>query len=183
MRDRSHSGKTDVLTPRQRSYNMSRIRGQDTRPERILRKALWQAGLRYRLKSALPGKPDLTFPSARVALFVDGCFWHACPMHVSFPKGNAEFWRLKLANNVERDRRVERELDEMGWRVIRIWEHDLGKAGSKALRNVVWCGPLQGGTASHQGRRLRRHTSCTHVRRGWLGSRHQTAPSTCCSRS
>ena len=71
----------DKLTPEERSWLMSRIRSKETSPEMLLRKALWTAGLRYRLKNKLPGKPDLVFPSAKVAIFIDGCFWHGCPLH------------------------------------------------------------------------------------------------------
>ncbi len=115
----------DVLTSRQRSYCMSRIPGKDTRPEVHLRKALWALGLRYALKSDLPGSPDLVFPKYRTALFVDGCFWHMCSKHAVLPRSNRDFWREKLDGNVMRDRRVGRELRSLDWRVIRVWEHDV----------------------------------------------------------
>src|SRR5690348_11864192 len=84
---------SDVHTPAQRSFNMSRIRGHNTKPEVSLRKALWRLGLRYTLNSKLPGKPDLVFPKYRTALFVDGCFWHGCSLHMNWPKNRAEFWQ------------------------------------------------------------------------------------------
>lgn len=115
----------DVLTPSQRSYCMSRIRGCDTQPEVRLRKALWHLGLRYRLKSSLPGKPDLVFRSYQVVVFVDGCFWHQCPRHAVAPRTNRAFWRRKLRANVERDRRINKELRRLGWRVLRVWEHSV----------------------------------------------------------
>jgi DNA mismatch endonuclease (patch repair protein) len=115
----------DVLTQTQRSHCMSHIRSRDTKPEVRLRKALWALGLRYRLGSRLPGKPDAVFPADRVALFVDGCFWHQCTKHAVKPKTNGTFWRSKLKANVDRDRRVNRELRALGWRVIRVWEHDI----------------------------------------------------------
>lgn len=104
---------------------MSKIRGKDTGPELRLRKALWAAGLRYRLKSALPGHPDMLFPGARVALFVDGCFWHGCPEHGVMPKGNREFWAKKISGNLERDFRATTRLEADGWSVMRVWEHDI----------------------------------------------------------
>ena len=97
---------SDVLSRAQRSYCMSRIRGRDTSPEVRLRKELWRRGLRYRLSSKLPGKPDLVFPACQTAVFVDGCFWHRCPQHFTAPRSNADFWRRKVDANVERDRRV-----------------------------------------------------------------------------
>jgi DNA mismatch endonuclease, patch repair protein len=116
---------SDVLSPAQRSHCMSRIRSANTTPELRLRRALWAAGLRYRIRSDLPGKPDLVFPGARIALFVDGCFWHRCPVHSADPKTNAEFWRRKLESNVARDRKVDQVLADMGWRVLRFWEHEV----------------------------------------------------------
>ena len=93
----------DKLTPEERSWLMSRIRSKETSPEMLLRKALWTAGLRYRLKNKLPGKPDLVFPSAKVAIFIDGCFWHGCPLHGKIPKSNQSFWVNKFTKNIARD--------------------------------------------------------------------------------
>lgn len=116
---------SDVFTAEQRSKLMSRVRSRDTGLELRLRKALWKRGLRYRLRSTLPGKPDLVFPSSRVAVFVDGCFWHRCPIHGTLPKTNKKFWLAKLNSNVKRDAEVKRQLQAMGWYVVRIWQHDL----------------------------------------------------------
>lgn len=117
----------DVLNPEQRSRCMSRVRSTNTKPERRLRRALWATGLRYRLGHKLPGKPDLVFVSAKLAVFVDGCFWHSCPKHRTHPKTNERFWAGKLQENVERDRRVDRQLRAMGWRVLRLWQHEVEK--------------------------------------------------------
>lgn len=118
---------SDVHTPEQRSFNMSRIRGKNTKPELIFRKALWSAGLRYRLRSKLPGRPDLVFPSRKVAVFVDGCFWHQCPEHFQWPKTRPDFWKQKITRTVKRDKEVSDQLKKMGWTVVRVWEHELKK--------------------------------------------------------
>jgi len=116
---------TDVLNDEQRSYCMSRIKGSNTKPELKLRKALWNLGYRYRLKSHLVGKPDFVFPRFQVAVFVDGCFWHKCPKHFQQPKKNREFWVKKIAANTIRDGFVTKELQHDGWAVVRIWEHQV----------------------------------------------------------
>lgn len=115
---------------------MSRIRGRDTAPEVRLRKELWKRGMRYRLRSKLPGKPDLVFSTSRTVLFVDGCFWHKCPQHFTPPRSNADFWRRKVDANVERDRRVVARLEALGWLVLRVWEHEIvgANAGAVAAR-------------------------------------------------
>lgn len=115
----------DRLSEKTRSLLMGRVRQRGTAPELMLRKALWGAGLRYRLKSKtkLPGSPDILFPGARVAVFVDGCFWHGCPEHGTQPKTRPEFWAQKITRNRERDAEVDLKLTEMGWRVVRVWEH------------------------------------------------------------
>lgn len=117
---------TDVLTPAQRKLNMSRIRGKDTSPEIKIRKLLFSKGVRgYRIKNKLPGKPDIVFPGKRVAIFIDGCFWHKCPLHFQEPGTRKEFWVKKIDRNVERDKEINRKLEETGWEVIRVWEHQV----------------------------------------------------------
>ena len=115
----------DVMTPEQRSRCMSRIRGRDTSPEILLRRALWARGLRYKLRYRIAGKPDIVFVREKIAVFVDGCFWHCCPKHSSVPKNNALFWQQKLHRNLERDVEVNGRLRAEGWTVIRVWEHSL----------------------------------------------------------
>lgn len=127
---------TDVMTPLQRSRCMSKIQGKNTSPEVRLRKALWAAGLRYRLHAKLPGKPDVVFSGAKVAIFVDGCFWHGCPLHRVMPKSNAVFWATKLGKNVERDRRNATELRRMGWRVKRVWEHQVDGKLERIVKEI-----------------------------------------------
>jgi DNA mismatch endonuclease, patch repair protein len=100
---------------------------RDTPCELALRAAVHRLGLRYRVDWPLPGtrrRADLVFVTRRVAVFVDGCFWHGCPVHGTWPKANAEFWRTKILANRERDSDTDRRLHEAGWRVVRFWEHD-----------------------------------------------------------
>lgn len=119
----------DFLTPEDRSARMSRIRGKDTTPELKLRKALWDAGLRYR-KQYGRRKIDIAFPGRRVAVFVDGCFWHGCPLHGTVPDSNRGYWLPKLERNKQRDRENTAVLKDEGWTVIRVWEHELKEIGS-----------------------------------------------------
>ena len=120
-----------------RSEQMSRIRGRDTSPERVLRSALWRAGLRFRLQSRTPhGRPDVVFAGARVAVFIDGCFWHGCPDHYVRPRTRNEFWSSKLLENVERDRRQTLQLEAAGWRVCRFWEHQIFESMPEPLETV-----------------------------------------------
>jgi DNA mismatch endonuclease (patch repair protein) len=116
---------SDVLTPPQRSFCMSRIRAKDTKPEVMLRSALWRRGLRFRVHYPLVGRPDIAFTRSRTAVFVDGCFWHCCPEHGAKPKSNAEFWNAKLAKNKQRDIEVNNRLEIQGWQILRFWEHEV----------------------------------------------------------
>lgn len=107
-----------------RSAQMSRIKGRNTKPEQLLRKALWARGARYRLHYRTPvGRPDIVFPGPMLAVFVDGCQWHGCPEHYVRPRSNTGFWAQKLRTNVERDHRQTLELERRSWRVLRFWEH------------------------------------------------------------
>ncbi|MDE2036566.1 MAG: DNA mismatch endonuclease Vsr [Pseudomonas sp.] len=115
----------DVITQEQRSQNMSRIKGKNTKPEMIVRSACHDFGLRYRLhRKDLPATPDLVFPKHRLCLFVHGCFWHRHPgcKYAYTPKSRLDFWLPKLAKNVERDMKAKRALEVSGWRVSIIWE-------------------------------------------------------------
>ncbi|HEL3255933.1 TPA: DNA mismatch endonuclease Vsr [Stenotrophomonas maltophilia] len=117
----------DSLTPEQRSAQMSRIRGSNTKLEVLVRKALHARGLRYRLGGAkLPGRPDIVLPKYRTVVFVHGCFWHGhdCPLY-RLPKTRPEFWADKIGKNRTRDQRVTSELEAMGWRVLTVWECSL----------------------------------------------------------
>lgn len=120
----------DVHTPEQRSYNMSQIHSKDTKPEEIVRKYLFSQGFRYRKNdSRLPGKPDIVLPKYKTVIFVNGCFWHGhegCKYFV-WPKNNAEFWKVKISGNIQRDAQSICQLEDHGWKVIVVWECELKK--------------------------------------------------------
>lgn len=127
----------DVHTPEQRSYNMSQIRGKNTKPEELVRKYLFSQGFRYRKNDArLPGKPDIVLPKYKTVIFVNGCFWHGhedCRYFV-WPKNNAEFWKEKITGNIQRDKNNYQLLTARGWRVIVVWECELKK---KTIRETL----------------------------------------------
>lgn len=120
---------------------MSKLGQRDTLPERAIRSELHRRGLRFRIDRApLPGlrsRADLVFGPARVAVYVDGCFWHSCPEHGTRPKANAEWWGRKLDRNQERDREFDRILRENGWEVVRIWEHEDPVAAADRVQQAV----------------------------------------------
>jgi DNA mismatch endonuclease, patch repair protein len=122
---------------------MNRQKRADTKPELAIRKLVHAGGLRYRVDASLPilgirRRADLLFPKAKVAVFVDGCFWHACPVHGTEPKSNSEWWAEKLAANVARDRDTDHRLEELGWNVVRVWEHDDAiEAAAKVATAVI----------------------------------------------
>lgn len=110
-------------------------RATDTAPERLLRSALWQSGVRGYRKNvqSLPGRPDIAFSHYRLAIFVDGCFWHCCPKcSIPTPGTHTSYWKEKLHRNVERDKRVSVQLAEAGWRVLRFWECEIH-------HSLEWC--------------------------------------------
>lgn len=114
----------DVLTTEQRRLNMSRIKGKNTKPELLIRKRLHARGLRFRLhRKDLPGRPDLAFPKTKVAVFVNGCFWHGhgCALFKQ-PATRNSFWQEKIAKNVARDKRALQDLKVIGWRSLTVWE-------------------------------------------------------------
>ncbi|MBQ9386248.1 MAG: DNA mismatch endonuclease Vsr [Bacteroidaceae bacterium] len=130
----------DPLTPQQRHYCMSRIRGKATKPELFVRQWLWSNGYRYRLNvKSVPGKPDIILRKYRTAIFVNGCFWHGhegCSKYV-VPKSNTEFWASKITRNRERDQRNYKDLHDAGWQVIVIWECQLNKSIIESTMNNV----------------------------------------------
>ena len=126
---------SDTLSQTQRSYNMSRIRGKDTKPEILVRKGLHVRGFRFRLQDRrLPGRPDVVLPKYGVAIMVNGCFWHGhkgC-RYATRPKTNEEFWEAKIARNRHRDEVTEAHLEALGWTVITIWECELRGGAAQA---------------------------------------------------
>jgi len=116
---------------------MSMIRCANTKPEIALRKLLFANGLRgYRLHYRLTGRPDIVFPKKKIAVFIDGCFWHKCPKCFQKPVTNRAFWRKKIDCNVKRDKVVGVELKRKGWRVLRIWEHEIRKDLNKSYLRI-----------------------------------------------
>lgn len=131
----------DVKSNEARSYNMSRIKSKDTKPEETVRKYLFSQGFRYRKNDKrLPGSPDIVLPKYKTVIFVNGCFWHGhtgCKYFV-WPQNNAEFWRKKIEDNILRDRNKEEQLRCKGWHVIVIWECQLKTVNrQEALRKLV----------------------------------------------
>jgi DNA mismatch endonuclease (patch repair protein) len=126
---------------REASRRMARVRQKDTQAEIDLRRALHAKGLRYRLQVPLLTKPrrvvDIVFPKVRVAIFVDGCFWHGCPEHASWPKSNADFWRAKIETNRMRDADTDRRLEAQGWRVVRVWAHENAREAAERIVQIV----------------------------------------------
>lgn len=120
---------------------MSSQRRRDTEPEVLLRKELHRRGLRYRVDAKLPSMPrrraDVLFPRHKVAAFVDGCFWPVCPLHATSPQKNGGWWRIKLEGNVARDRDTDRQLEELGWTVLRFWEHEDMAVAADSVEKVV----------------------------------------------
>jgi DNA mismatch endonuclease, patch repair protein len=127
-----------------RSANMRANRRKDTKPEMALRRALHAQGYRYRkdYRLDLTGarvRPDIAFTARRVAVFVDGCFWHCCPQHGTQPANNTWYWEPKLARNVQRDRAADAALAEAGWSVVRIWEHETLESAVAAVVSALVC--------------------------------------------
>lgn len=134
----------DTLSEEKRSWNMSRIRSRDTKPELIVRRLLHRMGYRFRLhRKDLPGSPDIVLPRDRTVIFVHGCFWHrheGCRCAYN-PKSRVDFWQKKFLQNVERDRKVRHELKNLGWRVLVVWECETKDAGLLAGKLDCMLGP------------------------------------------
>lgn len=123
------------------SERMSRAPRRDTGPEMLIRREAHRRGLRYRVDAAVPGLPrrraDMVFAGRKVAVFVDGCFWHSCPEHTSIPRANRDWWVEKLRRNAERDRETDAHLLTLGWTVLRFWEHELPEQVVDVVESVV----------------------------------------------
>ncbi|WP_078957695.1 very short patch repair endonuclease [Streptomyces glaucescens] len=127
-------------TPRTRA-RMSRQKSRNTEVELALRRALHATGLRYRVHrrplKEVRREADILFGPAKVAVFVDGCFWHGCPQHATWPKNNADFWRTKIEGNRRRDRDTDERLASAGWLAVRVWEHEDPLQAAARVRGVV----------------------------------------------
>ncbi|MBL1288083.1 very short patch repair endonuclease [Streptomyces sp. NPDC057699] len=123
------------------SARMSRQARRDTKPEVAVRKLLHAAGYRFRVNARVPDMPrrtiDIAFTRAKVAVMIDGCFWHGCPVHATQPKSNAEWWREKLDRNMARDRETTEHLAAAGWTVLRFWEHEAPDGAAELVAAAV----------------------------------------------
>ncbi len=118
-----------------RSKIMSRIKSRGTGPEMALRRGLWHRGLRYRVQYGKE-RIDIAFPGKKVAVFVDGCFWHSCPVHGNMPKSNVGYWKPKLEKNIERARAKDARLQQGGWVVLHFWEHEVNSDAASCISKV-----------------------------------------------
>ena len=138
---------------------MSRARRRDTAPEVAIRKEAHRRGLRYRVDAPLPGLPrrraDMMFSGRKLVVFVDGCFWHSCPVHGTRPKSNSAYWTNKLDGNRSRDRQVDAKLDQLGWTALRLWEHEVADDVAESAERV---GRLRAALLPSQERSLCRTT-------------------------
>lgn len=134
------SARVVASTPEARR-RMQRVRQKNTSAESALRRELHARGIRYRIHVPVLTKPrrvaDVAFSGLRVAVFVDGCFWHGCPLHATWPKENAEFWRAKILANQARDRDTDERLRAEGWKVVRVWAHEEPKVAAARIAHVV----------------------------------------------
>lgn len=144
-KQRSNVGQPKNRKPKASSLRalrrMKTVRRRDTNAEMELRRQLFSHGLRYRVdRNVLDGsrrRADIVFSAARVAVFVDGCFWHCCPLHRSFPKSNSRWWREKLSSNRRRDADTNKKLRRLGWHVERIWEHENPTKAAERISRIV----------------------------------------------
>jgi len=128
----------DNLTPAQRKKNMQNIRSKGTKPERILMRELKKLKIYFATHSKnIIGKPDIVFRRKKIAVFVDSDFWHGHKTRFVMPKTNKDYWEKKIANNKNRDRKVNKTLKSLGWRVIRLWEYDIKKNPHKCINKIL----------------------------------------------
>lgn len=117
---------------------MSRIKSKDSKIETLFRKELWKSGFRYRKNSGKYfGKPDIVLKQHKTVIFVDSCFWHGCIKHCRVPTARKNYWTQKIARNMERDKEVSRHYKKQGWKIFRIWEHDLKNNSEKILKRLA----------------------------------------------
>ncbi len=137
----------DRRKPLTRSEIMRRVKSKDSGAELALRSALHAEGLRFRLHRRVEGVTvDIAFPGAKVAVLVDGCFWHGCPRHATYPKSNTSYWLPKLKDNKQRDRRQSARLRGSGWKLFRVWEHDCLPPNPRVVARIVGACRMRGGS-------------------------------------
>ncbi|MFA4817425.1 MAG: very short patch repair endonuclease [Parcubacteria group bacterium] len=128
----------DIFSKKKRSDIMSKVRSKETGIEIKIRKELWKAGFRYRKNvSGYLGKPDILLKKYKTVIFVDSCFWHGCKKHGSMPQTRKKFWKEKIEQNKERDKEINKHYKKIGWKVVRIWEHDMDKNLQKTIDWVI----------------------------------------------
>lgn len=130
----------DNLTREQRQKNMHAIKSCGTKMEVFVCKSLWHYGIRFRKNvKELPGKPDIAIKKYKIAIFLDSCFWHKCPMHFKRPKSNNEYWDTKIKRNIERDKEINIYYSKNGWHIMRIWEHQFKhpKSKEKTIKEIL----------------------------------------------
>ncbi len=128
----------DNLTPEKRSKVMASIRGKNTKPEIKIRKILWSKGIRYRIHDKkVIGTPDILIRKNKIAVFIDGCFWHGCRRCYKEPTTNTHFWREKIQNNKKRRRKVKKLLHNKGWKVLEYWEHQVNTEPYRVVEEIT----------------------------------------------
>ena len=129
---------TVIFSKKKRSEVMSRVRAKETGLEIKFRKALWKSGFRYRKNvRKYFGTPDIVLKKYKTVIFIDSCFWHGCKKHGTWPKTRKSFWKKKIERNVERDREVSKHYRKIGWRIIRIWEHEIKKDADAVIGKTI----------------------------------------------
>ncbi len=128
---------TDVLTKKQRSYNMMRIRNKWTEQEKLIHNYLKSMKIKHRMHPKIAGNPDILLTDKKTVIFLDGCFWHKCPKCFKMPVTRKEFWKKKIGNNVIKDRKTSRLLKKQGYKVVRIWEHEIRKSPGICTKKIV----------------------------------------------
>ncbi len=127
----------DKVTPEIRRNTMKAVKSKDSKMEVKFRSALWHSGLRFNKNvSSMLGKPDIVFPRKKIVVFLDSCFWHGCPEHLRLPSSNSQYWEAKINRNKTRDLEVNLAYMELGWEVLRIWEHQLKENFDTEVFNV-----------------------------------------------
>ncbi len=127
----------DTVSKQKRSEIMSLVKSKDSKIETLFRKELWKAGFRYHKNSGKYfGKPDIVLPKYKKAIFVDSCFWHGCKKHCRIPTARKKYWTEKITRNIARDKEVSKYYKKQGWKIFRIWEHDLKNKIAKIIIQI-----------------------------------------------